>query len=88
MQNAHDPAQYKQLADYFRQQETQYRAQAAAELAERNRRAQNTMGTAQKYPRAVDSAQYLYESYVDQADHAAAQAQHYEQLATVPVGKS
>ena len=88
MQNAHDPAQYKQLADYFRQQETQYRAQAAAELVERNRRAQYTMGTAQKYPRPVDSAQNLYESYLYQADRAAAQAKHYEQLAATLVSQS
>jgi hypothetical protein len=88
MQNAHDATQYKQLADYFRQQETQYRAQAAAELVERNRRAQYTMGTAQKYPRPVDSAQNLYESYLYQADRAAAQAKHYEQLAATPVSQS
>jgi hypothetical protein len=88
MQNAHDAAQYKQLADYFRQQEAQYRAQAAAELIERNRRAQYTMGTAQKYPRPVDSAQNLYESYLYQANQAAAQAQHYEQLAATPESQS
>jgi hypothetical protein len=88
IRNAHDAAGYRQLASYYRQQETQYRAQATAELAERNRRAQNTMGSAQKYPRPVDSAQNLYESYQYQADHAAAQAQHYEQLAATPASKS
>ncbi len=81
MQNAHDSAQYKQLGVYFRQQEAQSRAKAAAELIERNQRAQNTMGSAQKYPRPVDSAQYLYDSYVQSAEQAAAHAQHYEQLA-------
>jgi hypothetical protein len=32
----------------------------------------------------VDSAQYLYESYVSQADSAALQAQHFDQLAAAP----
>jgi len=88
MQNAHDTTQYKQLADYYHQQEANYRAQANAELMERDRRAQYTMGTAQKYPRPVDSAEYLYESYVSQADDAAAKAKHYDDLAAASQGKS
>jgi hypothetical protein len=79
--SAHSAAEYRQLADYYRVRSSQLRAQATAELAERDRRAQFTMGTAQKYPRPVDSAQYLYDSLTEQADQAAAQAQHYDQLA-------
>ena len=86
--SAHTGAQYQQLASYFHQQEAQYRAEAVAEKAERDRRAQVNAGLMQKYPRPVDSAQYLYESYVSQADSAALQARHYEQLATAPVGQN
>jgi len=84
MLNAHSAAQYQQLAGYFHQLETKYRAEAAAEKAERDRRAQVNAGLMQKYPRPVDSAQYLYESYVSQADSAALQAQHFDQLAAAP----
>ena len=76
IKNAHSREQYQQLASYYHRQEANYRAQAAAEKAERDRRAQVNAGLMQKYPRPVDSAQYLYESYVYQADNAALQAQH------------
>jgi hypothetical protein len=84
MKTAHTTAEYKQLAGYFHQQEAQYRAEATAAKAERDRRAQINAGLMQKYPRPVDSAQYLYESSVSKADNAALQARHYEQLATAP----
>ena len=84
MLNAHSAAQYQQLAGYFHQMEAKYRAEAAAEKAERDRRAQVNAGLMQKYPRPVDTAQYLYESYVSQADSAALQAQHFDQLAAAP----
>lgn len=82
MKSAHSDAEYKQLASYFHQQEAHYRAEAAAEKVEVDRRAQVNAGLMQKYPRPVDSAQYLYESYVYQADGAALKAQHYDQLAS------
>ena len=81
MKSAHSVEQYKQLSSYFHQQEALYRAKAADEKIERDRRAQVNAGRYQKYPRPVDSAQYLYESYVSSADSAALQAQHYDQLA-------
>jgi hypothetical protein len=81
MKTARNVAEYQQLAGYFHQQEAQYRAEATAEKAERDRRAQVNAGLTQKYPRPVDSAQYLYDSYVSQADNAALQARHYDQLA-------
>jgi hypothetical protein len=82
IKSAHSAAQYQLLADYFHQQEAKYRAEAAAEKIERDRRAQVNAGVYQKYPRPVDSAQYLYESYSSSADQAGLQAQHYELLAT------
>jgi len=78
---ANTPADYKQLAGYYHQQEAKYRAEAAAEKAERDRRAQVNASVYQKYPRPVDSSQYRYESYTTDADQAALKAQHYEQLA-------
>jgi hypothetical protein len=78
---AHTNAEYKQLAGYFRQQEADYRAKAAAEKIERDRRAQVNAGLYQKYPRPVDEAQNLYESYLSSANTAALQARHYDQLA-------
>jgi hypothetical protein len=74
-------AQYAELAGYFHQQEAKYRAEAAAEKIERDRRAQINAGMMQKYPRPVDSAQYSYASYLQRADNAALQARHYDQLA-------
>jgi hypothetical protein len=87
MKSANSKAQYEQLASYFHRQEAQYRAEAAAERAERDSRAQINAGMAQKYPRPVDSAQNLYQSYVSKADNAALRARHYEMLAT-PAGQN
>jgi len=81
MLSAHSSAQYQQIAGYFHQQEAKLRAEASAEKAERDRRAQVNAALYQKYPRPVDTAQSLYESYLSQADSAAAQAQHFDQLA-------
>jgi hypothetical protein len=83
IRTANSSAQYKQIADYYHQQEAMYRAKAAEEKAERDRRAQVNAALMQKYPRPVDSAQYLYESYSSDANSAAVQAQHYYQLAGV-----
>ena len=82
LKSAHSTADYQQLAGYYHQQEAKYRAEAAQEKIERDRRAQVNASLYQKYPRPVDSAQYLYESYLESAGHAALQAQHYEQLAS------
>lgn len=83
MRSAHDSAQYQQIAGYFHQQEAKFRAEAAAEKVERDRRAPDNAALYhyQKYPRPYDTAQYLYESYLSKADSAAAQAQHFDQLA-------
>ncbi|MGD0888950.1 MAG: hypothetical protein ABR889_06860 [Acidobacteriaceae bacterium] len=83
MRSAHDSAQYKQIAGYFHQQESMFRAEAAAEAVERDRRAPDNAALYhyQKYPRPYDTAQSLYESYLSKADSAATQAQHFDQLA-------
>jgi hypothetical protein len=81
MRIAHDNAQYKQIADYFHQQEAKFRAEAAAEKIERDHCGQVSASLMHKYPRPVDVAQYWYESYVSQAGNAALKAQHFEQLA-------
>ena len=81
IKTAHSHAQYRQLAGYFRQREAYYRSQAVAEKIERDRRAQVNASLEQKYPRPVDSANYLYESHLADADIAAAQARHYDNLA-------
>jgi hypothetical protein len=81
IKSAHTSTQYKELASYYHQQEAGYRAKAAAEKVERDRRAQVDAGLYQKYPRPVDSAQALYDSYISSADSAALQARHYDQLA-------
>jgi len=82
VKSAHSTAQYQQLATYYHQQEATYRSKAADEKAERDRRAQVNAALMQKYPRPVDSSEYRYEAFSADADRAAAQAAHYDQLAT------
>lgn len=84
IKNANSPQQYQALASYYRQQEKSFRDQQAAEKLVWEQRMQNTTSTAQKYPRPVDSAHYLYDYYGYKADRSAQQAAHYEQLAGTP----
>jgi hypothetical protein len=80
--NAHESAQFKQLADYYHQQEAEYRAKAADEKVEWDRRQQmDPYGTAVKIPSPANSAERLYESYSYEADHNGDLANHYDQLA-------
>lgn len=81
IKSAHSVAEYKHLAGYFHQQETDYRAKAADEKVELDRRAQVNAGLYQKYPRPVDTAQGFYDSYVSSANSAALQARHFDELA-------
>ena len=82
IKTAHTSAQYKDLASYYYQQEVNYRAKATAERIELDRRAQVAGRLYQRYPRPVDSALYLYDSYVSSANSAALQARHYDELAS------
>jgi hypothetical protein len=81
-QTAHESAQFKQIADYYHQQEAKFRAEAAEEKADWDRRQQmDPYGTAEKIPNPADSARRLYESFSYEADHSAELANHYDQLA-------
>jgi len=84
MKTAHTSDQYRQLANYFEQEEVKYHEAAEAEKVERDRRAQVDAGVVQKYPHPVDSAEYWYESDVSKAESAAALANHFSILAALP----
>jgi hypothetical protein len=79
--NAKTPADYLALRDYYNHQADVSNAQAAEEKREWERRMANPTVYARKYPTPVDSAHYLYDSYVQKAKTSADLAQHYEQLA-------
>lgn len=81
VKKAHSAAEYRQLAGYFHQQEADYRAKAADEKVEMDRRSQVNSPLYQKYPRPVDMAKALYDSYTTCADSAALQAKHFGELA-------
>lgn len=89
IKTAHESAQFKLLADYYHQQEAEYRAKAAEEKIEWDRRAQmDPYGTAVKIPSPANSAERLYESYTYEADHNGDLANHYDQLAASAPNKS
>jgi len=79
--NAHAPAQYTALSSYYGDLRKNYLQQAAAEKKEWERRSQNTMGSAAKYPRPVDSARNLYEYYMYKASEAGTLEAKYSRLA-------
>jgi hypothetical protein len=78
---AHTPEQYRTLAVYYSQRKQSFREQADSEKKEWERRSQNVVGSAAKYPRPVDSAKYLSEYYSYEADQAGALEAQYEHLA-------
>jgi len=80
-QEAHTPEQYRALAVYFEQRKVSYQEQAAQIKKEWERRSQNIVGSAAKYPRPVDSARNLYEYYSYEAGQAGVQQAQYEHLA-------
>jgi len=80
VQDAHTPDQYKALAGYYRGRRESYLQQAAEEKLEWDRRSQNTMSIAAKYPRPVDSARNLYEYYMSMASESNSLASKYDQL--------
>jgi len=79
--NAHAPAQYAALASYFGEQKANYLQQAVGEKMEWERRSQNIMSIAAKYPRPVDSARNLYEYYMYKANEAGTLEAKYRRLA-------
>jgi hypothetical protein len=83
MKTAHESDQYHALAVYFRQKEQFFSAERDAELALWNSRQQGIAANQNRYPRPVDSAHNLYDYYAYETNHAAAQAQYYEQMTTI-----
>ncbi len=80
--DAHTPEQYGKLATYYGDQQKNYLEQAAQEKLEWDRRSQNVMVVAAKYPRPVDSARNLYEYYMYKAAQAGVLSGKYSQLST------
>lgn len=81
LRTAHSPVQYHALALYFHQHQAELLLQAQAEKTEWQRRSQNVVGIAAKYPRPVDSARNRYEYFQYEADRAGQQAVHFDSLA-------
>jgi hypothetical protein len=79
--NAHAPAQYTALASCYGEQRNDLLKKAAEEKQEWERRSQNVMGAAAKYPRPVDSARNLYEYYMYKASEAGTLEARYSRLA-------
>jgi hypothetical protein len=78
---AHTPEQYRALAVYFEHRKRSFQEQANQEKKEWERRSQNIVGPAAKYPRPVDSAHNLYEYYDYEADQAGVLQAQYQRLA-------
>jgi hypothetical protein len=78
---AHTQQQYQTLAGYFRDQQQRFQQQANSEKQEWDRRSQNTVGVAAKYPKPADSARNLYQYYAYEADQKGKLAARYEDLA-------
>jgi hypothetical protein len=81
IRSAKTPADYLALRDYYNHLAETNRALAAEEKQEWERRSANPMAYARKYPSPVDSAHYLYDSYVQSAKASADNAQQYDKLA-------
>jgi hypothetical protein len=79
--NAHAPAQYTALANYYGERQNSYLQMAAEEKQEWVSRSQNITSVAAKYPRPVDSARNLYEYYIYKASEAETLAAKYSRLA-------
>ena len=80
-QEAKTPAEFRVLADYYRQRAQEFNAKAADEKIQWERRSQNVSGPSAKPPRPVDTARNLYEYYQCEADQSAKFAAQYESSA-------
>jgi len=78
---AQAPGQYKALANYFGTQHDKYLLLASDEKKEWDRRSQNIVSIAAKYPRPVDSARNLYEYYMYKASESGSLEAKYTRLA-------
>jgi len=80
LRGAHTVQQYQSLANYFRGRQQSFEQQAQSEKVEWQRRSQNVVGPAAKYPRPVDSSRNRYEYFTYEAQQMSQQAAHYESL--------
>lgn len=80
IRTAHTPQEYQSLAAYYRARQASFEKQAQDEKAEWDRRSQNVMGPAAKYPRPVDSSRNRYEYFVYEAQQMSQHVTHYESL--------
>jgi hypothetical protein len=80
LREAHTPEQFRVLAGYYDQQQKSYLKEAVEEKREWDRRSENVMGVAAKYPRPVDSARNLYEYYIYKANESGVLSMKYGQL--------
>jgi hypothetical protein len=78
IRNAETPADYKTLRNYFSHAAELRRVKVAEEKQEWDRR---KAYPTRKYPSPVDSAHYLYDYYLQDANTKAAKAEHYGRLA-------
>ena len=81
IRTASTSADYMILRDYYTQKAETARLQAAEEKREWERRSANPVAYGRKYPTPIDSAHYLYESFLQSADASQAQAERYGKLA-------
>jgi hypothetical protein len=80
---ARTAGQFSTLAACYEKLQKDYFEQAAQENQEWERRSQNVMATAAKYPRPVDSARNLYEYYLLKASKAGQLSAKYIRLAAL-----
>jgi hypothetical protein len=81
VREAHTPDQYRALARYYEERQSEFSQKAAEQMEEWERRSQNVTGPAAKFPRPVDVARNLYEYYAHEADDSAFQADKYTRFA-------
>jgi hypothetical protein len=81
IRSAKTPAEYLVLRNYYSQVAETDRRLAAEEKQEWDRRAANPVAYGRKYPSPVDSAHYLYDSYMQKAQASAEEAERYAKLA-------
>jgi len=80
---ANTEEQYSTLAACYQKLHNDYLEQAAQEKQEWERRSQNVMATAAKYPRPVDSARNLYEYDLSKASEAEELSTKFSRLAAL-----
>lgn len=80
LRSARTAQQYQTLAAYFHARQQAFEQQAQSEKLEWERRSQNIVGPAAKYPRPVDSSRYRCEYFTYEAQQMGQKAAHYESL--------